>query len=229
MHRLFETHNVRKYIDLSGLWDFETLDGRFSGKLAVPSCWEVVPELAAYKGVSVYRKNLKFGGKTRLVFKGVSHTAKVYCDGKQIGTHYNAYTPFHLDLECEFGSHEIKIEVDNSYSPSSALHVENDYYTYGGIIRPLLIEHLSDAVINYLHVTTKKENGIWHAEIAMEIESKCDTDRIYNLKLKLEDESFLEKEIYIPQNKTVVLKYEQEFQNIDEYSPENPNLYLVSA
>ena len=118
MHRLFETHSIRKYKELSGFWDFETIDGKFSDKLAVPSCWEVLPQLSAYKGVGVYKKNLTFGGKARLVFKGVSHTAKVYCDGKQIGEHYNAYTPFSVDFECEYGNHEIKIEVDNSYSDS---------------------------------------------------------------------------------------------------------------
>ena len=229
MHRLFETHNIRKYRDLSGLWDFETLDGRYCDKLAVPSCWEVVPELATYKGVGVYRKTLKFGGRTRLVFKGASHTAKIFCDGKQIGMHYNAYTPFYIDFECEWGSHEIKVEIDNSYSNASALHVENDYYTYGGIIRPLLMEQLSDAVINYLHVTPKKENGAWHAEIKIAVESKCDEDRTFVIKLKLEDETIIEKDVVIPKSKTYVINFEHTFDNISEYSPENPNLYLVLA
>ena len=229
MYRLFETHNVRKYKDLAGFWNFETCDGSFNDKLAVPSCWEVVPQLAAYKGVGVYSKTLTFGGKTRLVFKGVSHTAKVFCDGRQIGKHYNAYTPFCVDFECEYGNHEIKIEVDNSYSEASALHVENDYYTYGGIIRPVLMEHLSDAVINYLHVTPKKKNNAWHTEISVAIESKCDKDLRLNLRLKLEEEKFLEKEVVVGANEKCVVDLEHEFENVSEYSPENPNLYLVSA
>lgn len=229
MHRLFETHNIRKYKDLSGLWDFETCDGRFCDKLAVPSCWEVVPKLAAYKGVGVYRKNVKFGGKARLVFKGVSHTARVFCDGKQVGEHYNAYTPFCVDLECEYGDHELRVEVDNAYSASSALHVENDYYTYGGIIRPVLMEQLSDAVINYLHVTPKKVGDAWQAEIAIEIESKCDRDLSLDLQLKLEEEGFLKKEVLVPAKERCVVKLLHKFDNVIEYSPENPNLYLVTA
>lgn len=229
MHRLFETHNIRKYNDLSGFWDFETLNGRFNDKLAVPSCWEVVPQLAAYKGIGVYRKKLKFGGKTRLTFKGVSHTARVFCDGKQLCEHYNAYTPFYADFECEYGNHEIMIEVDNSYSDSSALHVENDYYTYGGIIRPILMEHLSDAVINYLHVTPKKKSNAWYAEIAIEIESKCDKDLLLQLQLKLDDKKFHERDVFVAGKEKVVLKLEHRFEKVSEYSTKNPNLYLVTA
>ena len=229
MHRLFETHNIRKYNDLSGFWNFETCDGGFCDKLAVPSCWEVLPKLSAYKGKGVYRKTLKFGGKSRLVFKGVSHTAKVFCDGKQICEHYNAYTPFYADVECEYGDHEIKIEVDNSYSESSALHVENDYYTYGGIIRPVLLEHLSDAVINYLHFTTKKKSDVWHAEIAIGIESKCNKDLHLKLQLKLDDEKFVEKDVFVAAKEMCVVKLEHEFEGVSVYSPESPNLYLVAA
>ena len=229
MHRLFETHNIRKYKDLSGLWNFETMCAGFSDKLAVPSCWEVVPQLSAYKGVGVYSKTLKFGGMTRLVFKGVSHTAKIYCDGNEIGSHYNAYTPFNVDFECDYGDHEIKIEVDNSYSDFSALHVENDYYTYGGIIRPVLIEQLSDAVFNYLHVTTKRQGNAWLLDIEAEVESKCDDDLHLYLKLKLDDDKVLEKEVFVAKREKSVIRFALKLENVHEYSPESPNLYLISA
>ena len=148
MERLFNTNNVRGRLDIGGLWDFRTEDGSYIGKLAVPSCWEVIPALSAYKGTAEYSKKIVFGGWTRLVFKGVSHTAEVYLDGELIATHYNAYTPFSVDLHADYREHEISVRVDNSYSERSALHVENDYYTYGGIIRPVILESLGDAVIN---------------------------------------------------------------------------------
>ena len=229
MHRLFETHHVRKYRDLSGLWDFSTKDGSFSDKLAVPSCWEVVPGLAAYKGVGVYKKTFKFGGKARLVFKGVSHTAQVFCDGKKLGDHYNAYTPFYFDVECTDGEHEIRVVVDNAYSDASALHVENDYYTYGGIIRPALLEELGDAVVNYVHFTPKKKNGVWCATIAVGIESKCDEDQDITLRLKIDDEYFTEKAVKLGAKEACVVEIEHGFNGVTEYSPEEPNLHLISA
>ena len=137
MHRLFKTHKVRNIYEADGLWDFETADGVWKGKLAVPCCWETVPELVNYKGKGIYTKKINLGGNVRFVFKGVSHTADVYVDNKHIKHHYNAFTPFSADVYLEKGDHEIKIVADNAYSKDSALHVENDYYTFGGIIRPM--------------------------------------------------------------------------------------------
>ena len=37
--------------------------------------------------------------------------------------------------------------VDNRFTPESALHVPNDYYTYGGITRPVAVEQLKDVYI----------------------------------------------------------------------------------
>ena len=71
MYRLFNTHNVRKTIELSALWDFEAADANYKGKITVPSCWECIPELVRYKGKAVYTKNAEFGGTVRFVFKGV--------------------------------------------------------------------------------------------------------------------------------------------------------------
>ena len=62
----------------------------WKGKMAVPCCWETVPELASYKGKATYSKTMNLGGNVRFVFKGVSHTADVYVDGKLIKHHYNA-------------------------------------------------------------------------------------------------------------------------------------------
>ena len=98
MHRLFNTHNIRRLREADGLWDFCTEDKSYVGKLAVPSCWETIPSLSAYKGRAEYRKKMTFGGNIRLVFKGVSHTAKVYVDEQLLKEHYDAFTGFSVDV-----------------------------------------------------------------------------------------------------------------------------------
>ena len=113
MYRLFNTHNVRRVREADGLWDFRTETGSYEGKLAVPSCWEAIPSLASYKGKAEYRKTFTFGGNIRLVFKGVSHTAKLFVDGEFICEHYNAYTEFYADLSLPYGEHEIKFKVQD--------------------------------------------------------------------------------------------------------------------
>ena len=229
MYRLFKNHNIRTTYEADGLWDFETENGGFKGKLAVPSCWESVPELVNYKGKGIYTKNMYLSGKTRLVFKGVSHTADVYCDGKLVKHHYNAYTPFYADLETSEGMHEIKIVADNAYSENSALHVENDYYTYGGIVRPLVIEELSDAVINYLHFTPRKEQNVWKATVDVAIESKSLCFEEYDLCLNMEGKEKLCMTVSLNPGETKTVSKELTFEDVDEYSVKNPVLYLIGA
>ena len=75
-------------------------------------------------------------GNVRLEFKGVSHTGDVFWDGEKIAHHYNAFTPFSVVIpKVQVGIHEICVRVDNTFGEHSALHVPNDYYTYGGITR----------------------------------------------------------------------------------------------
>ena len=114
------------------------------------------PQFTTYRGKGVYRRSVEIPrkGAIRLVLKGVSHTADVYFDGKPAGHHYNAYTPFAAVIpDVEPGTHEIAVIADNSFGDSSALHVPNDYYTYGGLIRPVAIELLHEMFIERIAFT----------------------------------------------------------------------------
>ena len=98
MIRTFCTHEIRKVRELSGsLWEFSPCTGDLAGRkyrTAVPGCWESMPDFSSYRGVGVFSREIETEGAFRLVFKGVSHTARVCLDGREIGSHYNAYTPF---------------------------------------------------------------------------------------------------------------------------------------
>ena len=228
MYRLFETHKTRKTCELTGLWDFSTQDGSYSGKLAVPSCWEVIPELSAYKGKATYTRTFDFDGKGRLTFKGVSHTARVYLDGVLLGEHYNAYTPFSFDFDVEPGRHDLKVEVDNSYSEASALHVPNDYYTYGGIIRSVVLEELSGVVINSMHFTSYKKDGAWRAAIDLRLENKSVNVGEYELSLTLDgDGKYLGRVTLGAGEETVRL--DLDMSGVEPYELESPRLYSLRA
>lgn len=49
--------------------------------------------------------------------------------------------------DVEKGEHELRIAVDNTFGEHSALHIPNDYYTYGGITRPAAVEYIPDTYI----------------------------------------------------------------------------------
>ena len=139
MIRLFEQHRIRNVRELDGMWDF-TMEGiRKNYRLPVPGCWEQHPDFLAHRGKGCYSREVyvETEGNLRLEFKGVSHTTDVFWDGTQIAHHYNAFTPFSAVVrKVQKGMHRIQVRVDNSFGEHSALHVPNDYYTYGGITRP---------------------------------------------------------------------------------------------
>ena len=159
MVRMFQIHKIRKTTELSNkLWDFSAVlsnKKKVTKKLFVPSCWESDPELITHRGTGQYRTQFEAAGTIRLEFKAVAHFATIILDGKKIASHYNAYTPFSVIQTVEPGMHELIVEADNSFTPESALHVENDYQSYGGITRSVIFEELKDVFIKSMHVRTK--------------------------------------------------------------------------
>lgn len=177
MLRIFETHKVRLQRELSScLWDFATMPGEVGEparmKVTVPSCWENYPGTRTYRGRACYERSFRASGNIRLEFKGVSHTAEVFVDGEKVAVHYNAYTPFAAVIRnlCP-GSHKLRVCVDNSFDSRSALHVENDYQTYGGITRAVALEELKNVYVTRLHVTPVKKENQWRAHVEVGVKN----------------------------------------------------------
>lgn len=190
MLRTFCTGAVRKKTELSGkLWDFSPLEGEHAGQrypVFVPCCWENLPDFSAYRGVGSFRTVFKGEGTVRLVFKGVSHTATVLVDGKECASHYNAYTPFSVILKgLEKGEHQLEVLADNRFSEASALHVPNDYMSYGGISRGVEAQYLGDVYIDTVHVIPKQADGKWSAAVSVRAVNLTDAPKTYRLSLNL--------------------------------------------
>lgn len=164
MIRTFETHKIRESKELSDcLWNFHTLSGVQKDKtiqVPVPSCWETYPDTVSYRGKASYSRTFEAEGNVRLEFKGVSHTATVLVDGREVASHYNAYTIFDVLLkDMAPGVHTLEVIADNSFGPESALHVPNDYQSYGGISRPVVLDSLKEAYIQWMHITPIWKEG----------------------------------------------------------------------
>lgn len=222
MIRLFDRHRVREVRELDGMWSFKACGKEYS--LPVPSCWEQHPDFANYRGKGTYTKNVYItrSGNIRLEFKGVSHTADVYFDGEKIAHHYNAFTPFSAVVkDVQKGEHEIKVEVDNTFGEHSALHIPNDYYTYGGITRPVAMENIADVYIKNVHFTPYMKNGKWNAKIEVNIVNL--SDNAINVRVK----STLADAEMCGENATAV--FEREFDNVKAWSNAEPNLYMLNT
>jgi beta-glucuronidase len=236
MSRLFQTHKIRKTFEPNPIWDFTTIDqdnklGE-SMKMVVPACIESNPNLASYRGKAKYWQTLNFGGNTRLVFKGVSHTANVYLDEQHVKYHYNAYTEFNVVLKnVNPGPHQLEVMVDNSFHPDSALHVPNDYYSYGGITRPVIIEQLNDVYIRNVHFTPfkDKETGTWSAMIQVTIVNLTEDYKQVTLNTMINNSVYEFEGISLNPLEERNVERLLVFADIKPYDIKSPNLYLLET
>lgn len=229
MIRLFDTHYVRQCRALDGMWDFKIdgVDKKY--QIPVPACWEQHPDLLSYRGKGVYTRKVyvKSDSNIRLEFKGVSHTADVYFDNEKAAHHYNAFTPFSAVIKSvKKGVHEIKVEVDNTFGEHSALHIPNDYYTYGGITRPAVMESVADLYIKNIHFTPKMVDGKWTAEIKVLTENLSDKAVSAEVCIKLADNEICGN-ICVDAGSEVWNVFESEFADVNAWSPKNPELYSI--
>ena len=124
---------------LEGEWQFR-LDpksvGEFQGwhlpsassdgwsTVTVPHTWQVSEDSAGYLGVAWYRRTFELpaswaGMAIRLEFEAVFHSAVVWVNGRQIGSHLRkGYTSFAFDISAAVlpqQSNTISVKVDNSF------------------------------------------------------------------------------------------------------------------
>ena len=176
MYRLFSEHALRPVTSLDGLWDME-IDARHYPML-IPGVWERIPELRSYRGTADFTRKVVIDadGTYLLRFGGVSHTAIVYWDGAQVGWHYNAYTAFEVLLEnVAAGEHTLRVTADNRYETGKPLHVPNDYYTYGGLTRPVELHRLADARIRRMQFScVQTGEGAYRAQVEVFVQALAD-------------------------------------------------------
>ncbi len=238
MIRLYEQHEVRNVKELEGMWDFVKVDTGKHYTLPVPGCWEQHPDMLTYRGQGIFSKKIRIRKDTavRLEFKGVSHTADVYWDGEKIAHHYNAFTPFSAVVpKATAGEHEIRVDVDNSFSEKSALHVGNDYYTYGGLIRPVVLEEISSVYIERVHFTPSFADGVWSAKVEVTVSNAGELPAEFVLTgaLTEQDGEEVEKLRLLPgrveAGESVTLESTQIYPGVKAWCHEEPNLYLLKV
>lgn len=239
--RRISQHSLRATIPLSGEWTCYfpahgtaiKPNGWKAGEpvtLNVPGVWEQVPAKVNYRGQAVARREFSTNqdGPARLVFKGVSHSCKVLLDGREIGSHHNAYTPFSMDLaNLPAGQHELLVWISNEHGERSALHVPNDYYNYGGISRPVELQLLQSPVfIKQVQFTPFYRDGTWQASFRSILKNLGDPRRA-TLHLSLAGKS-LQQSVECPPGATEV-EVTMAVHNVEAWSPEDPNLYALEA
>lgn len=230
--RTFATHQIRRAVPVPTLWDFAALDtdAPVPARLPVPSAWELVPALHNYRGRAHYTTRIRCGGNIRLYFGGVSFRARVLLDGTEIARHYGAFTAFETVVRrLPDGEHALTVEVDNRFGEDSALHVPNDYYSYGGITRPVVIEQLPDVFVERVGITTKRAADGWTADISAAIRNLADEDASADVTLTLAGQTFTQT-AHIPADSTAIIRIpDAHYADVTAWTPDTPALYALRA
>lgn len=233
MVRSFCTHEIRKQTELDGRWNFQPLEGEQAGQnilAPVPSCWETIPGFENYRGTALYSTEIQASGNVRLVFKGVSHTADVSFDGKEVAHHYNAFTPFDAIItNVNSGTHSIQVKVSNIFGVDSSLHVPNDYYTYGGINRPVIVENVADTYIEHVHAVPRKEQNGWVLDVKVYVKNigAAAHNVVPTCTVCDEDYTFAAQEI--PAGGSAIFEQTVACADARTYEIENPVLYMLKT
>lgn len=171
MNRRYRQHDVRRVIELDGVWDFAYLGAvdpqgidlstlAFPDRMAVPGCWDATPAYAGKRGLAAYRTRifLPTAGPYRLVFNGVNNWCQVYLGGALLVNHSGGFTRFFADFVNQApGETDLVVLVDNAMNADrSPQHLAYfDWYHYGGIARPVELHSLGATWINAVRVFTE--------------------------------------------------------------------------
>ena len=241
--RTFDTHAVRETISLDGRWDFRLLGADqelvdralevTGGKIAVPSAWEKIPGLENFRGQAELSTRIEAerGKAVRIVFGGVSHTGEVYIDGKLYGSHYDAYTPWAVvAADLAPGGHTLKVKVDNTFGEHSALHISNDYYTWGGITRPVELQQVPMLYLEHIRANPVMDNGAWALELEVFARNCGDAKLSGRVSVALETGASINLgEIKLKAGESGSVKGRLACPDVSPWSGETPNLYLMTA
>ncbi len=165
------------------LWDFEIDAGQRAGeaaRIAVPSQWEQegfgryaygrTDEKPAETGR--YRTQIDLpeawfeapARRLRLVFGGVMTDASVHLNGTHIGTHRGGFTQFSfaIDGAASPGKNHLEVVVSEESADASVNRAERDadYWTFGGIFRPVWIEARPAESLRHVAVDARHEGSL---------------------------------------------------------------------
>ncbi|MCH7398879.1 glycoside hydrolase family 2 [Belliella sp. DSM 107340] len=232
-------------------WEFFCSSGRNSGfwsTIEVPSHWEqqgfgaynygrdyvtygrsheFADETGFYKRTFTVPQNFK-GKSLELVFEGSMTDTEVKINGQSIGpVHQGSFYRFTYDIT-DFVNLDkenlIEVKVSKMSSNNSVNRAERyaDYWIFGGIYRPVYINAKPQKHISH-HAVVAEANG--NLEVHLELENVTDAQEIIATVSELNGKSI--KEWKTKANSSGSLLIKNQFENIQTWNSEFPNLYLL--
>lgn len=221
------------YLCLNGEWDYaitksKEIPSQYDGKIIVPFSPEtpasgvnkmVHPDDYLYYHLSFHLDKSFIRDKVILHFTAVDQIAEVYINNQYLGKHVGGYLPFEFDIKPYLKEeNELILRVQDKTDEvelsrgKQRINRGGIWYTpQSGIYMPVWIESVSNDYIKKLKITPDLDNQ----EVRITVYSDAEMATIH----------IFGKDHIITTNKEHVFKVE----DLHEWSPENPYLYIFSA
>lgn len=136
-------------VDLNGFWDFRFEEGRAieeiadesfaaTGRMAVPACFDMMPETLCRRGTALYRRTFRLGRPVPnawLVVDGMGLRGDFRIDGRPLGVHPYPYARLELETgPLDAGEHTLFAALDNrfDFATMKLARPYYDFYCHGG-------------------------------------------------------------------------------------------------
>ena len=220
---------MKLYLDQKPQGKTDFFEYSFAGglRLNVPGDWNSQnAELKYFEGSVWYARHFnvnKQGMKRQfLCFGGVSNRCKVYLNGKKIGEHEGAFTPFQMEVTNALrqGDNTLILEVNNRRMKSAIPALSFDWWNYGGITRDVMLVSVPQLYVSdYFIQLDKHRADLIHVTVNL-------SDALANQAVSVEIPE-LKKKLNLKTNADGEAKGMLKVSHLQRWNPENPKLYQV--
>jgi beta-glucuronidase len=207
-------------------YDWESWD-----RMKVPASWNLEkPELHYFEGSGVYTRTFRYIPKTPgerlfLRFEGAAYRATVFLNGKIIGTHDGASTPFNADISDAVERENRIVVAADARRLNTRIPMENtDWFNYGGIYRDVYLVRVPPVFIKDWFVRLAPD-GTYSTILAEVTVASAGGSRVDGTAVLEIPELSIKQEIAVKDGKGEAKISARP----DLWSPDNPKLYDVSV
>ena len=197
-------------------------------RVTVPAPWNVRSGHHDYHGVGWYSREFDVTrrGPVRVCFHGVCHDATVWLDGERVAEHDSGYTPFEVVADLDRGRHDLVVRADSTRDTDSIPKPGTDWFPYGGITRPVVVEELPPVWVADLDLAYDLEGSQAAVTATVTVDS-TDEAREVPVAVELAGERAAER-VRVPADGEVAVSLDIEA-SVERWTPDDPTLYTATA
>ena len=222
--RFYENRKAASKSDLVE-YDFDK-----SPTLKVPGDWNSQrSNLLFYEGAVWYERPFTWkkrtDGRVFLRIGAANYTARVYLNGKELGTHEGGYTPFDFDVTDVLadGENFVVAEVNNVRHADGVPGIDTDWWNYGGLTRDASLIEVPETFIENFGVQLARGS---QSDVEGWVQVNAGSGAKQGVRVTLEI-----PEAHVTQTAETNADGRAEFKfpaKVELWSPENPKLYTVT-